>query len=208
MPKNRTVGTMLLKGEDNPDRPKTDFYPTPVEATLTLLANEEIEGDVWECASGKGHISKILEASGFKVLSTDLIAEEHGYGQFGDFLATTALPDGIQSIVTNPPYKIQTEFMVHGIELQPKILALHLPLQSLLQTGRIRIMQEIGYPKKILVFAPPLDVEHAPGEKAKKSAFNHIWAIWYPNEPIALFSEWYCVDWRVYRIKPQGRLFG
>jgi hypothetical protein len=65
------------------------------------LSVEHFEGTIWEPACGDGAISKVLEAAGYDVISTDLI--DRGFGQGGvDFLKTTKALG--RNIVTNPPY--------------------------------------------------------------------------------------------------------
>lgn len=86
-----------------------DFYPTPSEAVHALLSVEHFDGPIWEPACGNGAISKVLEATGHEVLSTDLI--DRGYGQGGtDFLCPISFTrvmiehPRLQHVVTNPPY--------------------------------------------------------------------------------------------------------
>ena len=85
----------------SPGRAPYEFYPTPPEATRALLSVESFDGSIWEPACGEGHISKVLQASGHEVVSTDLA--HYGFGEGGrDFLA-----EGVplaRNIVTNPPY--------------------------------------------------------------------------------------------------------
>lgn len=78
-----------------------NFYPTPPEATRALLSVETFDGSIWEPACGEGHIAKVLERAGHRVVSTDL--NDRGFGEAGvDFLqAPAALA---KHIVTNPPY--------------------------------------------------------------------------------------------------------
>ena len=86
-----------------------NFYPTPPEATRALLSVERFDGPIWEPACGKGHIARVLEATGHQVLATDL--NDWHYGATGvDFLkdahvrATRAAAPRLRHIVTNPPY--------------------------------------------------------------------------------------------------------
>jgi hypothetical protein len=97
----------------NADRHKNDFYPTPPEATLALLSKEKFEGNIWECACGDGAISKILINKGYDVYSSDLY--DMGYGDSGiDFLMSDKQVD---NIITNPPFRISTEFTLKALEL-------------------------------------------------------------------------------------------
>lgn len=88
-------------GRVHPTRAPYEFYPTPPEATRALLSVESFDGPIWEPACGLGHVSKVLEAAGHTVVSTDLV--ERGFGQGGvDFLRETV--SRAPHIVTNPPY--------------------------------------------------------------------------------------------------------
>ena len=57
----------------NPDgRPDNDYYPTPPEGTHGLMKVENFTGAIWECASGDGSMSKVLQSYGHTVYSTDI----------------------------------------------------------------------------------------------------------------------------------------
>lgn len=88
-------------------RPENDFYPTPPEATLALLAREKFTGTIWEPACGDGAISRVLLEAGYNVYSSDLI--DRGYGTAPhDFLHSKINAD---NIVTNPPFVLAQEFV-------------------------------------------------------------------------------------------------
>ena len=85
---------------DHENREVDDFYPTWPGATEALLRVETFDGAIWEPACGEGDMSRVLEAAGYDVISTDLI--DRGYGEAPrDFLMewTPRAPN----IVTNPP---------------------------------------------------------------------------------------------------------
>lgn len=84
-----------------PKRAAFEFYPTPPEATRALLSVESFEGSIWEPACGDGAISKVLEAAGYQVISTDLI--DRGYGAGGHNFLKSDRPLA-KNIITNPPY--------------------------------------------------------------------------------------------------------
>ena len=46
------------------NRVKNDFYPTPFEATQSLLDRQKFNGEIWECACGDGSMSKVLINNG------------------------------------------------------------------------------------------------------------------------------------------------
>ena len=70
----KTSSALAYVGHNaNGDREKDDFYPTPPNATQSLLDNQKFEGNIWECACGNGAMSKVMEESGYEVYSSDLI---------------------------------------------------------------------------------------------------------------------------------------
>ena len=103
-------------GRDHLNQHPDGFYPTPPRGARALLARESFQGVLWECACGDGAISRVLEAAGFEVVSTDLV--DRGYGRGGhDFLAdNVTLAD---HIVTNPPYGpargLAAKFVEHAL---------------------------------------------------------------------------------------------
>lgn len=100
----------------NNDREENDFYPTPDNATKSLLDRQKFDGNIWECACGNGAMSKLMIEEGYDVYSSDLI--DRGYGETGiDFLQSTKQVD---NIVTNPPFNLATEFTTHAFTLAKK----------------------------------------------------------------------------------------
>ena len=86
-----------------------EFYtpPWPVEA---LLSVEEFGDSIWECAAGQGHMVRALVSAGRGVIGTE-----------DDFLARRAAPEGVESIITNPPYSIADDFIDHALELMEAV---------------------------------------------------------------------------------------
>ena len=107
----RFIGSHNLSAQD---RQEHDYYATEPVAAEWLLKLERIGPSVWEPACGEGHLSKVMEAHGLKVRSTDLI--DRGYGIGGvDFLQQQEKWPG--DIVTNPPYKYALDFIQHALEI-------------------------------------------------------------------------------------------
>jgi hypothetical protein len=97
-----------------------DLYQTPPEATRALLEVESFDGVIWESANGRGAISRVLRAAGHRVIATDLI--DYGCPDAAggvDFLTQTSAPDGVTTILTNPPFMHADEFVRHALRLDP-----------------------------------------------------------------------------------------
>jgi len=168
------------------EREKNDFYPTPPEAVEPLFKREKFEGRVWECASGDGSMSKVIEKYN-KCISSDLRTDDEVYGLKGkDFLNTkTATP--IENIITNPPYKLAIEFVQRAKKLATKKVALLLKLVFLEGINRYEMFQDKKFPlKKIYVFCRRVKI-YKKGIKTKNSGLiAYAWFVWdkdYKGEP-------------------------
>ena len=88
-------------------RREKDFYPTPAECTVALLDFLESKqakiNRVWECAAGNGAIANVLESRLVDTVQTDIISGT-------DFLYAD-LPDGVDWIITNPPFSLAEQFI-------------------------------------------------------------------------------------------------
>jgi hypothetical protein len=92
-----------------------------------LLRVEQFEGSIWEPAAGQGHLSKVLEAAGHEVISTELV--DRGFGETGvDFLMEWR--PRAPNIVTNPPFKLSSQFVRNALRLT---------------TGKVAMLLKIGF---------------------------------------------------------------
>ena len=156
-------------------RPKDDFYPTELEAIEPLLKVEEFSLQVWEPACGEGHISKVLEAAGHHVYSSDL--NDHGYGQDHgiDFLMAWQKPEA--DIVTNPPFKLAEEFARHAQDLGTRKTALLLKLAFLEGDRRTRWLEKSPL-KKVWVFRKRITLTRRGAPKRGSGMIAFAWFVW------------------------------
>lgn len=121
---------------DGYSRQKDDFYPTPSRAIESLLKVETFDGDIWEPACGDGAISNVLEAAGYRVVSSDLV--DRGYGETGiDFLMEWH--PRAPNIITNPPFKLAVPFVRKSLELYSGKIAMLLKIAFLEGVGRAEL---------------------------------------------------------------------
>lgn len=176
-------------------RPKDDFFETPKVATCTLLNNINIPEDVtlWECSSGLGAISKILEKvhGKDKVLSTELDPNRYGIGGV-DFLkdAEKYKPNGKFWLVTNPPFQIANSFVRQGFKLGAERIIFLLRF-NYLESGKVRedILNN-GHLLRVLLMKERLQMFPYGWTGKKGSATqNHAWFIWDKNYQAPVPSE-------------------
>lgn len=111
-----------------------DFYPTPPWATRALIGglqehtHWQPSGTCWEPAAGAGHMVLPLQETFENVHASDLyirtpIRDGIEIKQ-ADFLSTERLPEGVTSIVTNPPFGNRPEaFFNKALDLGPPLIA-------------------------------------------------------------------------------------
>jgi len=106
---------------DMQDRDRLDFYPTPPGATRALLSVESFDGAIWEPACGEGDMTRPLREAGYRVFATDI--KDYGGDPLvraWDFLSPLPLrPSGLRHIVTNPPFRLASEFAYRARESVP-----------------------------------------------------------------------------------------
>ena len=96
------------------EREENDYYATDPKAIDMLLKKETFNKNIWEPAAGGGHLSKRLKEYGYIVKQSDIIQRIDGV-EIIDFLKTNETFNG--DIITNPPYKFCTEFILKALEL-------------------------------------------------------------------------------------------
>lgn len=116
--KNSVFKTLGASNHAKNERESNDYYATDPIAIDKLVSVYDLPHTVWECACGAGHLSKRLEELGHSVYATDFV--DRGFGESGiDFLKTRQMPLFAECILTNPPYKYATEFVLHSLDLLP-----------------------------------------------------------------------------------------
>lgn len=162
------------------DSKENDYYATDPKAVELLLEEETFSPYIWECACGEGHISKVLEKHGYKVLSTDLVDRDYGEGGV-DFLKLTKEDikgDLPRDIITNPPYKYAKEFVEHALEISADStkIAMFLKLTFLEGQGR-RELFRTNPPQTVYVSSARLECGKD-GVFTGQSAVAYCWVVW------------------------------
>jgi len=117
---NLPPGTLAGGNPTQEKRIEADFYPTPAECTQAFMRDFGwlFSGKViWEPACGAGAMSVVLQKNAKTVLSSDLYSR--GFGVGGVDYLKQRMPEGIQAIVTNPPFSLAHQFIEksrsHGV---------------------------------------------------------------------------------------------
>lgn len=181
--------TISASNHSESERQKHDYYATEPKATEILLQNENFSPEIWECACGEGHISKVLEAHGYKVISTDLIYRGYGFRRSFDFLKEQ-ISDFDGDIITNPPYKYAKEFAETALSTvkDGHKVAMFLKLTFLESKSRKELFMK-SPPKTIYVSSSRLRCMKNGDPKSNdcSSAVAYAWFVWqkgFKGDPI------------------------
>ena len=173
------------------EREENDYYATSPIAVELLLEKQSFNKNIWECASGGGHMSKVLRKHGYNVRCSDII-DRTGDTEILDFLTYKGTWNG--DVVTNPPYKYAQEFVEKALEIVPdgNKVAMYLKLTFLEGKKRQKMFKK--YPPKYIyvavgrigcakngIFTTDKENEY------ETSAIAYAWFIWekgYTGEPV------------------------
>ena len=178
--KNSVFKTLGASNHTDKERQNEDYYATEPRAGELLLQVESFDQNVWECACGEKHLSKVFEKHGYKVRSSDLI-DRCGNEVF-DFLSMEN-QEWNGDIITNPPYKYAQEFVEKALQIIPNgnKVAMFLKVQFL--EGKKRKYLFANYPPHTIYVSSSrlLCAQNAEFERMKQgggSAVAYAWYVW------------------------------
>lgn len=173
---------------------KDDLYETPDVAIAALCQSRTLPQKIWEPACGPGQIVRFLRGAGHDVVATDLV--DYGCEQSQarrDFLMERSAPDGVQAIVTNPPFKLAEQFVTHAKSLVPET---HMLLRLAFLEG-LRWQRGLSEGlERVSIFAPRLPFMHRhdyDGPRHSNSGMPFAWFSWlrgYKGEPSITWINW------------------
>ena len=167
------VATSGYANNNTHEREINDFYATHPSALVRLLEKESFN-NVWECACGQGHLSNVLKSHDIFGRESDLIDRKGN--EILDFLQSTENWSG--DIVTNPPYKYATQFVLKALESvnTGNKVAMIFPQRYLSSKGRYKLFTE-NPPKTVYAFSGRCECGMN-GEFKGNSAVDYMWIIW------------------------------
>lgn len=159
------------------DREQHDYYATEPLATKFLLSLDTFS-NVWECASGGGHMCDVLKEAEVLAKASDKYPQRDDIEEL-DFLTEGNEWDG--DIITNPPYKYAGDFIKKALERIPdgRKVAMFLPIRYLSSKSRRKIFEEYP-PYKVWVSSSRLKCAmNGDFENMTGSAVDYCWIIWH-----------------------------
>lgn len=168
---NSVWKTLGASNHTEKEREADDYYATDPIAIDKLLEVERPHHFIWECACGGGHLSERLTEYGYDVFSSDI--RDRGYSKQNlvlDFLKQEGrLFPFKHDILTNPPYKYATEFVLKALELLHSSCKCYMFLKLTFLEGKRRYAEIFRRtaPKSVYVFSERVLC-------AKNAEFDHM----------------------------------
>lgn len=187
---------MRVQSTHNYDSRGLDPYFTPVEATMSLLHVErgKIPQHIWEPAAGEGNIASYLTSKGYDVIATDI--KDYGYKDCKpnvDYLSAE-LPEGVEGIITNPPYKLAQEFLTKALS-EVCYVAFLLRLNYLESVKRYSFFKK-SPPTRVWVSSRRFPMMHRQGWEGNEANSNicFAWYVWDKKLNAKTTIDWF--DWK------------
>lgn len=180
---------MSKYGGNGKERKFGDLYETPVAVTRALLDKLRLPPSmIWEPFAGRGKVSRVLEAAGHKVVSSDIIQRDYELDVIGDY--EPLLEDigrNVDHVISNPPYGPRNSEVPRivknllSVRKRHGVIALLLP--SELDFGkskdRVAVFRDCPNFRGLIRIQDRIKwFEETMGTGTE----NHCWAIWGPSD--------------------------
>ena len=171
----------LTGGNFSGSRRELDFYPTPsnvTEALMLFLAKQGLGVmKIWEPACGSGAMSKVMEAHGHNVFSSDIQYLSFGH-ETVDYLAA-APKVNMDAIITNPPFSLAEDFIRKSVS-EARVVAMLLKSQYWHASSRRRLFEDLQPSFVLPLTWRPDFLEHTRllGEKKGAPTMEVAWTVW------------------------------
>lgn len=181
--KNSTFTCLGASNHAQEEREVNDFYATDPIAIDKLFSVEKFDVNIWECACGDGELTKRMLLYGKHVRSSDLIDRGYPNANVGvDFLSLNKEQHSFRGdIITNPPYRYITEFILKALELvqEGHKVAMFCKLTTLESQSRYDDIFSKYPPKTIYVFSKRVACyKNNDRSKYQSSAVCYAWFVW------------------------------
>ena len=180
--KRTTYAQLGASNHCDHERQNEDFYATDSIAIDKLKAVYDIPKNIIEVSAGNGHLSERLKELGYNVISWDIVQRDYPLDKVQDFLLVKELPKGY-SILTNPPFKLASDFVLHSLDLleDGQQAIFFLKIQFLESQKRYKEIFSKYPPKYIYVFSErclcAMNGEFEINGKRQSSAVCYAWYV-------------------------------
>lgn len=206
------------------ERNRLDRYWTHPWMTKALVrelsaVRFSIPDKVWECAAGRGDMSRALaQECDFNVHSSDIDMSEFdnkiGPGHESSFLDEFEPPEGVKSIITNPPYNepwrgIADDFIRQGLGFfNGDVTFMAMLLRSEFRSGKSRKDMFGKCPhymgELVLTTRPRWDYGDPDAPEKASPRHNFSWFLWHKDYRLQHGGSYLTPSFQIFSYMPKG----
>lgn len=159
-----------------------DDFPTPPWATRALVEHVLDEKSslatltCLEPACGRGHMSRPLQSYFASVKSAD--AYDYGYSDVRDFLTYPYETNAVDWVITNPPFRLAEDFILRGLRVARKGVAILARTVFLESIGRYESIFSNSPPSKFAQFTERVPMVKGRLDPKASTATGYAWFVW------------------------------
>ena len=188
---NRKLSSTAVMARRHEPADSLDYFPTPPWATRAFC--EHVMPAVWgpwpdifrcealEPACGEGHMAVALAEYFERVTASDI--HPYGYGEEVDFLNGYATYYTADWVVTNPPFNLAEEFILHSLNVARRGVAMLVRTAFLEGQGRFSSLFRRREPQVIAQFVERVPMHKGRWDPAGKTATAYCWIAWRKHPP-------------------------
>lgn len=161
-----------------------DFYPTPPHATRALMEKEKFSGVILEPCCGDGAMADVLKETN-TVFASDIY--NRGYGVVKDVFDYY---NPIDNVVTNPPFNIAGDIILHMLPLFNNKMAMFLRTAFLESVSRYEKIYSVHPPSRVYVFTKRVTLFPAGDTRSSGGTTSYAWFVWEREKPKYTELKW------------------
>lgn len=165
-----------------------DFFPTPPHATRALMEQEKFTGVILEPCCGEGDMSEVLKETN-PVFSSDLY--NRGYGAVRSVFD---YHNPIDNVITNPPFNIASDIILHMMPLFKNKMAMFLRTAFLESVSRYDNIYSVHPPSRVYVFTKRVTLFPAGDTRTTGGTTSYAWFVWERDKPQYTEVKWLAPD--------------
>lgn len=183
MSQNRSSAVMQQRAEPHDS---LDFFPTPPWAARALCEHVLIGGGwrreqleamkCWEPACGEGHMVRALDEYFVMVSASD--CHPYGFGLVHDFLMPGKPLFTSDWIITNPPFRLASQFVERGLDVARVGVAMLVRTAFIEGVDRYRTLFNVRRPAILAPFTERVPMVKGRCDPKASTATSYCWLVW------------------------------
>jgi hypothetical protein len=159
-----------------------DDFPTPPWATRALVEHVIVAKDALpgmtclEPACGRGHMAVALADYFEEIRSSDVF--DYGFGRVADFLKTDYPEQSVDWVITNPPFRLGEEFIIHATKIARRGVAMLTRTVFIESVGRYERLFKSTPPSRVAQFTERVPMVKGRIDKKASTATGYAWLVW------------------------------